>query len=183
MTSPEDPKSKHKTQESIGSSPSEAGAIHERGSLAQPEHTVISSINSDADSWTDADKADFKWKFEKHSENFRFFIEQGLKAVGLFYAIVGGILSIYFAKEPDKNDEVLKVLLWAPFVISLVLGFTFIVGGILWRNATNEIIPPADRPRTTNVLNFGLLTWLAWIFGLLFFAIGGALVWLIYRLT
>jgi hypothetical protein len=130
MALPEDPKSKHKTQtkESIDSSLSGAGAIPEQGSIAQPEHTVIGLINPEADSWTDADKADFKWKFEKHSENFRFFIEQGLKAVGLFYAIVGGILSIYFAKEPDKNDEVLKVLLWAPLVISLVLGFTFIGG-------------------------------------------------------
>ena len=64
---------------------------------------------------SDYQKADLKWEFEKHLDNFRFFLDLALKAVGLFYVVVGGILSIYFAKEPNKNHEVVKFLLWAPF--------------------------------------------------------------------
>jgi hypothetical protein len=185
MTSRKGPKSKRHTttKEVVGAPPSEASAVHERGGLVQSEHAIKDSTNSRADMPMDTEKSDFRWKFERHSENFRFFIDQGLKAVGLFYAIVGGIISIYFARGPERNNDVLKALLGAPLVLSLVLGLTFIVGGFLWRSATNKISPASGISRMTNVLNFGLVTWLAWIFGVLFLATGGALIWLIRRLT
>ncbi|MDQ1637663.1 MAG: hypothetical protein QOF62_1002 [Pyrinomonadaceae bacterium] len=185
MTSPEDPKSEdhNQTKETVSAPPSNISVVHERERLVQSEQAASKCTNSEADILTAAEKADFRWKFERHSENFRFFIAQGLKAVGLFYAIVGGIISIYFSREPDRNNDVLKVLLGAPFVLSLVLGITFVVGGFLWRSATNRIIPTTGVSRMTNVLNFGLVTWLAWIFGVLFFALGGSLIGLIFRLT
>lgn len=181
MASPKDPKPHQiQTNKPESTPPSKEGVVHEPERLVP---TAAVSPNSPVETVADTEKADFRWKFENHSKNFRFFIDQGLKAVGLFYAIVGGIISIYFSRDPGKNTEVLKILLGVPFVLSLVLGVTFVAGAELWRRATKKIIPTARVSTMTNVLNFGLLNWLAWVFGVLFLVTGGALFWLISKLT
>jgi len=105
-----------------------------------------------------------------------------LKAVGLFYAILGGILSIYFAKD-SKNEDVVKFLLVAPLIMSIILGLAFLIGGYLWQGATPRAKDIADKLKMTTAPNFNLLTWLLYVFGLTFLATGAGLIWLIYRLV
>jgi hypothetical protein len=131
---------------------------------------------------TDSEIAELKWELEKHLENFRFFLDLGLKAVGLFYAILGGILSIYFAKTTDKNNEVVKVLLWVPFLISMILGVFFLIGAKLMKDAAIKLDDISKTLKMIKSPDFSILTWLLLVFGISFFVTGGTLVWLYYRL-
>lgn len=123
-----------------------------------------------------------QWEFEKFLANFTFFLDLALKAVGLFYAILGGILSIYFAKD-SKNEDVVKFLLFAPLFMSIILGLAFLIGGFLWQGATPKANDIANKLGMTTAPNFKLLTWLLYVFGLTFLATGAGLIWLIYRLV
>ncbi len=119
-----------------------------------------------------------KWEVDKHLENFRFFLDLSLKAVVLFYAIVGGILSILFSKKPDETP-VVTILLYAPLFMSLILGVAFFFGARYWHDATRKI-RPVVRILMLKVPDFQLLTGLLIVFGVSFIASAGALVWLLY---
>jgi hypothetical protein len=160
-----------------------SGDSNEQGILIDSGKSPAAISNLKEDCVTDSEEARLKWELEKHLENFRFFLDLGLKAVGLFYAILGGILSIYFAKAADKNAEVMKVLLWVPFLISVILGVIFLIGARLMRDATIKLNDISRNLRMRKPPDFSLLTWLLVVFGASFLVTGASLVWLYYRLT
>jgi hypothetical protein len=131
---------------------------------------------------SDTERAKLQWEFEKFLANFTFFLDLGLKAVGLFYAVLGGILSIYFVKDA-VNKDVVKFLLYAPLIMSIILGLTFFIGGKLWEGAIPKAKSIANRLGMTTTPDFRLLTWLLYVFGLTFLLTTLGLGWLIFRLV
>ncbi len=117
-----------------------------------------------------------KWELEEHLSLFKFYSDLALKAVGLFAAIVGAILSIYFGKDADPYVK--RFLLQAIFVMSLIMGSLFIGCGALWfRTAlkAKQIAKKLEMIRFPDVI---YLSYLLWLFGILFFVVAGGLDWL-----
>lgn len=50
-------------------------------------------------------------EYQGHIRSYEFYLEYGLKAVAVFYAVIGGILSIYFSGSKQVDRSVVKVLL------------------------------------------------------------------------
>jgi hypothetical protein len=142
----------------------------------------VSLASSEANAPPDYERAKLQWEFEKFLANFTSFLDLGLKAVVFFYAVLGGILSIYFAKD-SANKDVVKFLLYAPLIMSLILTATFFLGAWTWSRAIPNAREIAKRLEMTTTPKFELLTWLLVVFGLTFIATGLGLFWLINRLV
>ena len=173
---------KHSAQSSMSNSPTSPD-VNEQGKVTLPTRAQSAMNYPNTGALSEAESADLKWEVGVHMENFRFFLDLGLKAVVLFYAIAGGILSVYFAKNTEKNNEVLKILLWIPFIVSMILGTGFFVGAGLMKKATRDLTHLCRKAQMKKIPDFPLLTWLFVVFGALFFVTGAALVWLYYRLV
>ncbi len=130
----------------------------------------------------DSERAKFQWEYEQFLAKFTFFLDLGWKAVGLFYAVLGGILAIYFTKDL-KEPSVVKFLLYAPLVISIILSLIFSGCGILWWGLISKVDTIAKvELKMTTTPNFRILTSLFFVFTLAlgFTALG--LWWLIEQL-
>lgn len=175
--------SKTKIQEVFDTSiPTAHGAVGEPKGMVMSGGNALVHPSPEDNAVPDSERAGLQWEFEKFLANFTFFLDLALKAVGLFYAILGGILSIYFAKD-SKNEDVVKFLLFAPLIMSIILGLAFLIGGYLWQGAAPRAKDIADKLKMTTAPNFNLLTWLLYVFGFAFLATGAGLIWLIYRLV
>jgi hypothetical protein len=130
----------------------------------------------------DTERTKLQWEFEKFLANFTFFLDLALKAAIFFYAVLGGILSIYFAKDV-VNKDVVKFLLYAPLIMSIILTLSFFIGGNLWKGAVPSAKNIADRLEMTTAPDFRLLTWILYVSGFTFLATAAGLLWLIYRLS
>ena len=115
-----------------------------------------------------------KWGAERYLENTRFFLDLGVKGVGLFYAILGGVLSIYFARNTD-NGEVLKFFLLVPLVISLSLGVVYLIGARAWSLIAKKLNEISDELNLGAIPNLFFITWLLIALGALFIVTGVAL--------
>jgi hypothetical protein len=120
-----------------------------------------------------------KWELEKYLKLYEFYFDIALKAVGLFAAIVGTILSIYFGKDADPNVK--RFLLQAPLIVSMVLGGIFIVGGMWWWRVSAKEKWIARHLKMVQLPEIAVLTYLLWVFGILFFAVAYGLSWLMSR--
>jgi hypothetical protein len=123
-------------------------------------------------------RTELKWELEKHLSLYQFYFELSVKAIALFYAIVGAILSIYFAKEGSADSEVKSFLLWAPLIMSLVLGTAFFTGGIWWWRVKRKIDWIAEQIKMKQAPDIAFLSYVLWIFGVLFFFAA----WGLYRI-
>ncbi len=101
--------------------------------------------------------AKLRWEYEQFLAKFMFFLDLGWKAVGLFYAILGGILAIYFAKE-SSNKDVVKFLLYAPLIMSIILSFIFSASGFVWVNRIPKVDEIVKKLEMTTTPNFRILT-------------------------
>jgi hypothetical protein len=144
---------------------------------------TISSSSSEDNVIKDSERAGFQWEYEQFLAKFTFFLDLGWKAVGLFYAVLGGILAIYFTKEV-KEPSVVKFLLYAPFYMSIILSLIFFGCGILWWRLISKVDPIAKvKLKMTTTPNFKILTSLFFVFT---FALGftaWGLWWLIEQLV
>ena len=114
-------------------------------------------------------RMELKWELEKHLSLYQFYFDLSVKATALFYAIVGAILSIYLAKEGSADPEVKALLLWAPFVMGVVLGTAFLTGGIWWWRVKRKVDWIAEQIKMKQVPDIAFLSYVLWIFGVLFF--------------
>jgi hypothetical protein len=122
-----------------------------------------------------------EWEINEHSRNYRFFFDFALKAIGLYFAIIYGMLSI-IGRDPSPNREVLKFLFAFSFGMSVILFCSFTIGGWLWRRATKKIKPIAKK-KMKYAPDFALLYWLLWLYGTAILAVGIALLILLNRLV
>ncbi len=145
------------------------------------KNDVISSSPED-NALPDSERANLQWEIEKFLANFTFFLDLSWKALGLFFAILGGILAIYFGKD-SSNKDVIKFLLVAPLIMSIILSLIFFASGKLWMNLIPKIDDIAKKLEMTTTPNFRLLTSLFYVFGLTLIATAAGLIWLIGRLV
>ncbi|HLM01774.1 MAG TPA: hypothetical protein VK400_12020 [Pyrinomonadaceae bacterium] len=105
-----------------------ASSEAENGKSDEAKSNFSLSENKDI---RDKKRIKLQWKYEQFYAQFMFLLDLGWKAVGLFYAILGGILVLSFAKESSAKD-VIKFLLYAPLFMSIILSVIFFFCGVLW---------------------------------------------------
>jgi hypothetical protein len=142
------------------------------------EAAILDRLKSKGPVLTQEEKAELEKEYERYTHAHEFYFTLSLQAVAFFYAIVGGILSIYFGGSGKVNRDVIRILLGVPILMSVILGVAFVYGGFLWRDVTKYIHGIAGMLKIIRVTNVELLTYLLWGFGLLFLGVGGALFWL-----
>ena len=120
-----------------------------------------------------------RWGAERYFENTRFFLDLGVKGVGIFYAILGGILSIYFARNTEKHGDVISFFLLVPLIISLSLGIVFFIGAIAWRKAAVKLNMISTELGLGVIPTLFFITCLIIALGILFIFTGIAL-WVLY---
>jgi hypothetical protein len=132
-------------------------------------------------------------EYDRHIHFYEFYLEYGLKAVAVYYAVVGGILSI----NGKMDSAVLRVLLFLSIVMSAALGSTFLWGAWKWGAMVKHINmlavelkipkPDTDHPDTNIDLlkppDARLLTYLLLLFGVLFIVTAGVLIRLRVKLV
>lgn len=144
--------------------------------------TTVSSSSSEDNVIEDSERAMFQWEYEQFLAKFMFFLDLGWKAVGLFYAVLGGILAIYFTKDL-KEPDVVKFLLYAPFYMCIILSLIFFGCGILWWGLISKVDDIVNKNlKMTTTPNFRILTSLFFVFTVALGFTAWGLSWLIGRL-
>ncbi len=131
---------------------------------------------------TEEKRERFHKEYRDHVRSYEFYLEYGLKAVAVFYAVIGGILSIYFSRNRQVNRSVIQVLLGLPILMSGILGGTFLWGAYKWCKMSKHVKRLARRLGIHRTPDIVLLTYLLLIFGSLYILTGGALWWLMWQL-
>lgn len=133
--------------------------------------------------FSEEEKAKLKDQYAQHMEDYRFYLDFGLKANGVFYAVVGAILSLYFGNNPNLDKGLVLFFLLVPIIISLILGVVCLVGAWLWGGVSKKFYTIAEVLEIVIVHRVGILTCLLCIFGILFLGIAAALIFLMRYLT
>lgn len=123
-----------------------------------------------------------KEEFARLNSSFEFYLEFGLKAVAFFYAVLGGVLSIYFGLSEGFHSAII-ILLGVPILISLVLGYYFIRGAQLWRKHTVYLCQLAGKLSIERQPDVEYLGKLLRAFGALFFVTSISLLLLLGRVV
>ena len=185
MTTPEDNESKLQTMEPNNTQTFGVlqDSVGEATSLESMNNTDVLQMNNEEEKVNNEEE---KAKWEKIVDvlhrSYEFHLDFALKAVGFFYAILGGILSIYFSGSGRISREVVIVLLGLPILMSIILGSIFLYGGWLWNSEVTSIRKGAEEFKIKIWLKVELLGYALRIFGSLFFIVFFFLIWLITRL-
>ena len=108
---------------------------------------------------------------------FKDYSDLAVKAVGIFAAVVGGILSISFTL--GANDDVKRLLLQAAFIMSLFMGGVYIVCGFLWFRVSNEVKwIGTQQLKMVKFPDVIYLSYLLVVFGVLLFFAAAGVDWL-----
>lgn len=121
-------------------------------------------------------KEELKWEIEQHLSLFKDYSDLAVKAVGIFAAVVGGILSISFTL--GANADVKRLLLQAAYIMSLIMGSIYVVCGFLWFRVSNEVKWIGRRLKMVKLPDIIYLSYLLWLFGVLFFVAASGVDWL-----
>lgn len=133
--------------------------------------------------FSDDEKVKLEKQYARHMDDYRFYLDFGLKATGVFYAVLGTTLSLYFSNNPNLDRGLVIFFLLVPIAVSLILGGVCLAGAILWGCVSKYFYTIAEVVEIVMVHQVGVLTWLLSIFGVLFVCIGIALILLMIYLT
>ena len=114
-----------------------------------------------------------EWELEQHLSLFKNYSGLAIQAVGIFAAVVGGILSISFAGEGDVNVK--RLLLQATLIMSVIMGCIFALCGLLWFRVSNRAKWIGRRLKMIKFPDIIYLSYLLWVFAALFFVAAAAL--------
>ena len=170
----------------ISASAEDCGNLVLHQSLITKINRLMELTSNDPDRLTitfcEEEKAKLKDQYAQHMDDYRFYLDFGLKANGVFYAVLGTILSLYFGNNPNLDRGLVIFFLLVPIVIGFILGVVFLVGARLWGQVSKKFYAIAEVLETVIVHQVGILTWLLRIFGTLFLGIGVALILLMIYL-
>ncbi|MDQ3799618.1 MAG: hypothetical protein M3384_09220 [Acidobacteriota bacterium] len=116
-----------------------------------------------------------EWEMDKHLSLFKDYFDYAIKIVGIFAAIVGGILTIAYSTQISLEPEAKKILLTAIVVMSYIMGGIFMLGAVLWYLVVTEMKWIARQIEMIKLPAVGYLSLLLVIFSFLFFAFAFAL--------
>lgn len=115
------------------------------------------------------------WRqYQLNVELYKGYLELVIKMNVFYYAVTGAILSFYFSNQNDLT----KLSLVLPLLMSLALGTFFVVGAWLARVPREETFKIRDALGLIAAPEIGVLILLLWIFAVMMFVVGGGLVWL-----
>lgn len=120
-----------------------------------------------------ADHATKEKDYERYISFYRYYLDLALKVNGFFYAIIGGILSIFLTKDiPRENARLIALCIPIAVLMSFAFGVLFLYGSILWgrvRWGMNVIKTQLNIERNLDVQ---ILTLALRIFGVIFIFVG-----------
>ncbi len=159
----------------------------EPGNLVGSDQTLTAKINKLmrltrddparlAIKFSEEEKVKLEEQYARHMDDYRFYLDFGLKANGVFYAVLGTTLSLYFSNNPNLDKGLVIFFLLVPIIVSMVLGGVCLVGAYLWGRVSKNFYTIAEVIEIVIVHQVGILTWLLCIFGGLFLGIGIALI-------
>lgn len=122
--------------------------------------------DSDNYEWCEKKLEKFKWEIEQHLSLFKGYSDLAIKSVGIFAAVVGGILSISFTV--GGNADVKRLLLQAAFIMSLIMCGIFFFCGFLWFRVSNEANWIGRQIKMIKFPGIIYLSYLLWLFAILF---------------
>lgn len=123
----------------------------------------------------DPEKVRWNKEFDRLNRSLEFHTDFGLKAVAFFYAAVGGVLSIFLGKGGGSKGASM-VLLGVPIIMSLILGFYFFYGALIWDRDASYMRRLAARLGFEELTKVEILSQLLRVFGGLFFLTGSFLI-------
>ena len=82
--------------------------------------------------FSEEEKVKLEEQYARHMDDYRFYLDFGLKANGVFYAVLGTTLSLYFSNNPNLDKGLVIFFLLVPIIVSMVLGGVCLVGAYLW---------------------------------------------------
>jgi len=127
---------------------------------------------------TEEEKVKLRDQYAQHLDAYKFYLDFGLKVNGVFYAVVGTTLSLYFSNNANLDRGLVIFFLLVPIIVSLILGGVCLVGAYFWGGVSKNFYTIAEVIEIVIVHKVGILTCLLYIFGVLFLGIGVALIFL-----
>ncbi len=117
------------------------------------------------------------WRqYHSYLELYKYYLELSLKGNVFFYLITGSILTFYFT-NPDKL--LVKYSLILPIVMSLALGFAFLLRAYLTKGLGKDFIDLSSRLGFNTCPTVKILIVLLYSFGSIFIIVALAMLWLI----
>jgi hypothetical protein len=118
-----------------------------------------------------------KWnkEFDRLNRSLEFHTDFALKAVAFFYAVVGGVLSVFFGTGGGFRSASI-VLLGVPIIISWILGYYFLYGAVIWDDDADYMRRLQYRLGFEKLTKIELLSELLRVFAVLFFVTGALLI-------
>lgn len=122
------------------------------------------------------DDRELLWRqYELNVDLYKGYLDLVVKINVFYYAITGAILSFYFANQNDLT----KLSLLLPLIMSVALGVFFVVGALLARIPRQETFDIRDALGLKAAPEIGVLILLLSIFAALMFVVAGGLAWLL----
>jgi hypothetical protein len=114
------------------------------------------------------------WKeYNYHIDLYKHYLDMGLKAIGLFYAILGAIFSFVLTKGiPRANVNLIAFSLCIPILMSLAFAWTFIRGANLSEQVRCTINIIKSQLKIERAPDVQILSELLRAFGYIFLLVG-----------
>lgn len=123
------------------------------------------------------DDRELLWRqYQLNVDLYKGYLDLIVKINVFYYAITGAILSFYFANQNDLT----KLSLLLPLLMSVTLGVFFIVGAFLARVPRKETFRIRDVLGLMAAPEIGVLILLLGIFAVLMFVVASGLVWILW---
>jgi hypothetical protein len=123
------------------------------------------------------DNRELLWRqYQLNIDLYKGYLDLIVKINVFYYAITGAILSYYFANQ----NNLTKLSLLLPLLMSLALGMFFLIGAWLARVPREETFQIRDALGLMAAPELGILILLLGIFALLMFLVAGGLIWLLW---
>jgi hypothetical protein len=83
-------------------------------------------------------------EYKVHVDLYKTYLDVTVRAIIFFYAIAGTILTLIYSSDKLQGEDpsranVQKLFLLTPFVVSVLMAVSFVVGGLLWGALTNNL--------------------------------------------
>lgn len=122
-----------------------------------------------------------KWEeYKIHIELYKYYLDIFLKASLALLGITGGILTFYFNDKTASRSLIEKALL-LPFAFSLAYAGVYYYGAWLWCEVSITVELLRKQLGIERVPDIQILSALLIVFGTMFYVVGVALLWFMWR--
>jgi hypothetical protein len=125
------------------------------------------------------DQREILWRqYQLNIDTYRGYLDLVLKMNGFYYAVTGAIVSYYFA---HRTDELMKLSLILPLIMSVALSVFFVLGAFAARVTRSETFALRDKLELEATAEMAVLIFLLGISAGLMVIVASGLGWLLWR--